>query len=283
MAGDGGRESRTGQGGDPREGFSSGVYRLMAATAQSGKRTDDLVSGTPFDLGSTNTGTGRTRVPEILLGTFLVAVFALAGAWFYSSSTQSTSYVTLLADVQRGEEIVAENLTRIEVSGDDTLQAVRWSDAGTIVGRLAITDLSRGSLVTPGLFTDQADIAPGFGIVGLALGAAEYPTTGIRPGDWVRVVAVPGSGAGDENQPATVLADRVQIVEVVTTGGSERFVSLTMETATADVVAAVEADGRVRLIQIPDTTSASVDEAADEDGSADGAAGASDPAEADDQ
>lgn len=233
------------------------MYRLMAATAQSGKRSDDLVSGTPFDLGSANTGKGRTRVPEILLGTFLVAVFALAGAWFYSSSTQSTSYVTLLADVQRGEEVTAENLTRIEVSGDDTLRAVRWSDAGTIVGRLAVTDLSRGSLVTPGLFTDQADIAPGFGIVGLALGPAEYPTAGIRPGDWVRVVAVPGSGSGEENQPATVLADRVQIVEVATTGGSERFVSLTMDTATADVVAAVEADGRVRLIQIPDSVSGS--------------------------
>ncbi|MEM7325687.1 MAG: hypothetical protein AAF531_21550 [Actinomycetota bacterium] len=224
----------------------------MAATAQSGKRGDDLVSGTPFDLGSAQTTKPKTRVPEILLGTFLVAVFALAGAWFYSTSTQRDSYVGLRTSVQRGQEISGADLIRFEVSGDERLVAIEWRDASSIVGKLAVTDMAAGTLVTPGYFTDQADIADGFGIVGLSLETGEYPTAGIRAGDWVRVVAVPRNN--DSNAPAEALADRAQIVEVATEGGTGRFVSLTMATATADRVAAVEAEGRVRLIQIPDQT-----------------------------
>lgn len=229
----------------------------MAATAQSGNRGNDLVGGTPFDLGSAQPAKGRSRFPEILLGTFLVAVFALAGAWFYSTSTQRDSYVGLRNSVQRGQEISGSDLIQFEVAGDERLVAIAWRDAATLVGKRAATDLAAGTLAAPGYFTDQADIADGFGLVGLSLEAGEYPTAGIRAGDWVRVVAVPRSTDG--NEPAAVIAERAQIVEVEAGSGTGRFFSLTMATETADVVATVEAEGRARLIQIPDETVPAVD------------------------
>lgn len=222
----------------------------MAATAQSGNRGDDLVGGTPFDLGSAQTTKQKTRVPEILLGTFLVAVFALGGAWFYSTSTSSERFVALRAPVQRGQQIEAIDLVFFEIRTDEDIEAIPAADYLDIVGRLAVTDMAAGTLLTPGQFTDQADIADGFGIVGLALETGEYPTVGLRPGDWVRVVGVPRSGEG--NAAAEVLAERVQVVEVVGDAAGARFVSLTMDTTTADLVASVEAEGRVRLIQVPD-------------------------------
>lgn len=224
----------------------------MAATAQSGRRGDDLVSGTPFDLGSAQTTKPKTRVPEILLGTFLIAVFALGGAWFYSTSTQSDSFVGLRNSVQRGQEIQGSDLIRFEVNGDERIAAIEWRDAATIVGKLAATDLAAGTLASPGYFTEQADIAEGFGIVGLSLEVGEYPTSGIRAGDWVRVIAVPPSSEGLTVPPPETIIDRAQIVEVAALAGTGRFVSLTTETATADLVASVESEGRVRLIQIQD-------------------------------
>lgn len=223
----------------------------MAATAQSGKRGDDLVNGTPFDLGSAQTTKPKTRVPEILLGTFLVAVFALAGAWFYSTSTRADAYVALRSPIQRGQEVSGSDLISFEINTDEEIEAIAWREASTIVGKVAVTDLAVGTLVAPGHFSDRADIAEGFGIVGLALETGEYPTFGIRSGDWVRVVAVPDNNSNEVNPPADVLAERVQVVEVATEAGTARFISLTMDTATADLVAAVEADGRVRLIQVP--------------------------------
>lgn len=236
----------------------------MAATAQSGRRGDDLVSGTPFDLGSAQTTKPKTRVPEILLGTFLIAIFALAGAWFYSTSTQSESFVGLRNTVQRGQEIQATDLIRFEVNGDERIVAIEWRDAATIVGKLAAADLTAGTLATPGYFTDQADIADGFGIVGLSLDVGEYPTSGIRAGDWVRVVAVPPSSAGQTVPPPETIVARAQIVEVAALAGTGRFVSLTTETAIADLVASVEAEGRVRLIQIQDSEGAGTATASDE-------------------
>ncbi len=228
----------------------------MAATAQSGKRGDDLVSGTPFDLGSAQTTKPKTRVPEILLGTFLIAVFALAGAWFNSNSTQSESFVGLRNTRQRGQEIQATDLIRFDVNGDERIVAIEWRDATTIVGKLAATDLAAGTLLTPGYFTDQADIADGFGIVGLSLDVGEYPTSGIRAGDWVRVLAVPTTSGGQIVPAPETIIDRAQIVEVAALAGTARFVSLTTETAVADLVASVESEGRIRLIQVPDTASA---------------------------
>ncbi|MGI9598218.1 MAG: hypothetical protein ACR2QK_18790, partial [Acidimicrobiales bacterium] len=87
----------------------------MAATVQNGKQ-DDLVSGTPFDLAAAQTGKAKSRVPEILVGTFLIALFALAGAWFYSTSTQSTNYLALRQGIKRGEVVANQDLTTYEIS-----------------------------------------------------------------------------------------------------------------------------------------------------------------------
>lgn len=223
----------------------------MAATVQGGsRRTDDVVGGTPFDLGSAQANKGRSRVPEILLGTLLVALFALGGAWFFSTSTSSTGFVALLNDVQRGDVIERTDLVTVQVRTDTPIQAIRAENFQTIVGQVALVDLAAGTLVAPQQFAEQADIPTGQGIVGLSLSVGEYPTAGLRTGDLVRVVAVP-AGNAPSNAPAEVLVAQAVVTEVQSSGGDARFISLTMDTSMADQVAAVAADGRVRLIQVP--------------------------------
>jgi hypothetical protein len=221
----------------------------MAATVENGGRSD--VAGTPFDLSASQSGKGKSRAPEILAGTLLVAVFALAGAWFYSTSTQSVGYITLGSPVARGEVVEASDLIVSEINNDARIRAVRWSDRASIIGQVALVDMGVGTLVAPEQFSDSDQIPAGFGVVGLNLSPGEFPTLSLQPGDLVRVIVMP---AGDDltAESVAVIADGVEIVAVAGDGNQNRFVSLVLEAELADLVAAADFQDRVRLIQVPE-------------------------------
>ena len=222
----------------------------MAATVQGGKQ-NDLVNGTPFDLAAAQTGKAKSRVPELLVGTFLVAVFALAGAWFYSTSTRTTAYVALRQDVSRGHVITRDDLTFYELSTDAPLLGIRADQFSSVVGEVAVTDLRAGTLITADQFTTGSQIPAGHGIVGLDLAPGEFPTFALRPGDRVRVAIMPQDGEVPLPEAVIVVDDDVEVVAVSDDGGRGRFVSLSLPAELADQVAAGDAQGRVRLIQVP--------------------------------
>lgn len=221
----------------------------MAATVR-GNGNEGLVDGAPFDLAATPTGRAKARIPEVLVGTLLVAVFALAGAWFYSTSTERTGYVALRQEVDKGALISRQDLTVFEVSSDSPIRGIAGEDLGSVVGKLALSDMAAGTLVTPDQFLEKALIAPGDGVVGLELLPGEFPTFSLRPGDRVRVIVVPPDGSVDP-ESIVVVAEDVEVIEVVETGGRDRFVSLTLPTALADVVTVADSQSRVRLVQVP--------------------------------
>lgn len=223
----------------------------MAATVQGGN-DNDLMTGTPFDLASAQTGKAKSRVPEILAGTLLVAIFALAGAWFYSTSTQTTAYVALRQDVTRGQVITEADLTFYELNTEAPLLGVRASDVASVVGEVALTDMRAGTLITVDQFAESSQIPPGNGVVGLDLSPGEFPTFSLRPGDRVRIVITPTAGAPPVPESIILIDDDVEVVSVV--GGDterNRFISLTLPAQLADQVAAADSQDRVRLIQVP--------------------------------
>lgn len=221
----------------------------MAATVENGGRTD-VTSGTPFDLSASQGGRRKSRAPEILAGTLLVAIFALAGAWFYSTSTRSIGYVALSGEVGRGDVIEAGDLTVSEINNDARVRAVRFADRSTLIGQVALVDLQAGTLVTPEQFSDQDQIPAGFGVVGLDLTPGEFPTFSLQSGDLVKVVLMPNS-ADSTTEPPVIIADQVEVVSVVGDNRG-RFVSLVLDAELADQVAAADFHDRVRLVQVPE-------------------------------
>ncbi len=219
----------------------------MAATFR-GERQDVELGDGPFDLATTDAARSRSRLPEMLVGTLLVAVFALAGAWFYSTSTARVGYLALREPVERGQVVERTDLTIYEVTTDAPVRGLRASALADIVGKVALTDLAPGTLVTAEQFADTADIPIGSGVVGLDLDPGEFSSFSLRPGDRVRVVLVaggPSSGADPE-----VLAESVEIVEVVEGNGRGRFIALTVDVELADRIAVAAARNEVRLIQV---------------------------------
>ncbi len=220
----------------------------MAATFR-GERTDVDSGDNPFDLATTESGRSKSRLPEVLVGTLLVALFALAGAWFYSTSTARVGYLALREPVDRGQVVERTDLTVFELTTDAQVRGLRVSSLSEVVGKVALADLGAGTLITAEQFADTADIPSGSGVVGLDLEPGEFSSFALRAGDRVRVLLVP-SGSSAIGEPV-VLAESVEIVEFLEGGGRGRFVSLVLEVELADRVAAAAAQGEIRLIQVP--------------------------------
>ncbi|MCP3859982.1 MAG: hypothetical protein GY704_10045 [Phycisphaeraceae bacterium] len=186
------------------------------------------------------------------MGLVIVALFALAGTWFYAKSTSPEGVLALRNPIERGSVINADDLQVVQISTDDSLNVLGRDDASVIVGQIALNDLSVGTLITVDHVAATAAIEPGDGVVGLALDPGEYPTLSLRPGDIVRVVEVPGPS--ESADPEVVLAAQAEIVDVATIGvQNQLFVSLSVDTSEADAIARSGARDRVRLVQVAGT------------------------------
>ena len=222
----------------------------MAATFRGERQRVESGDDNPFDLATAEAGRSKSRLPEVLVGTLLVALFALAGAWFYSTSTARDGYLALRGPVERGEVVERGDLTIFELSTEAEIRGIRASELGAIIGKVALSNLGTGTLITAEQFADTADIPPGSGVVGLDLAPGEFSSYALRPGDRVRVVLVQ-SATGSADAEPVVLAESVEIVEFIDGNGRGRFISLILDVELADRVALAAARGEVRLIQVP--------------------------------
>ncbi len=220
----------------------------MAATVR-GERREAGIGDDPFDLASADVNRARSRLPEVLVGALLVAVFALAGAWFYSTSTARVGYLAFRQSVERGDVVERADLVVYQLATDAPIAAMRASQLDEIVGKVALVDLAQGTLATTQHVADAADIPDGWGVVGLDLGPGEIPSFSLRPGHRVRVIDV---GEATTDGAPVVLAEAAEIVEVADGNGRGRFIAITLEAAEGDRVVVAAARGDVRLIQVPE-------------------------------
>ncbi len=113
-----------------------------------------------------------------------------------------------------------------------------------MIGQVAISDMAAGTLITRASVSEVAALAPGEGVVGLALEPGQFPAGHLAPGDVVNVVA-PGDTDGD------LLAEAAVVYSVEELGGQGRkFVSLRTSEADANRVAAAAESGPVRLVLV---------------------------------
>ena len=191
----------------------------------------------------------RWRWPELTVGLMVVGLSAMGGLWLHARSVDRSPVLVLRADVARGEVLDRDDLRVAEINTDDELNVLSPDRVGEIEGRVAVMDLGSGTVVSLDQFSGGGLVAPGDGVVGLALDPGEYPTLTLQPGNIVRVVAMPEPGAVSP-EPA-VLVEEAEVVDVAAVGGQDRlFVSLVMPAGDADGVAAAGAEDRVRLIEV---------------------------------
>jgi len=193
---------------------------------------------------------GRRRPGLLALGIALVAVGALAAVWLVNSASQRLPVIAVVRDVPYGSVLTDADLGTANVSVDSTVQTIPASESSSIVGSVAATDLTAGSLLTPGQVTTVAPPGPGQVLVAVAVPANRMPAGGLQAGDHLLVVDTPNSDAEPSGvPPATISATVVRLGATDVNGVT--VVDVTVATGDGPALAARTASGRIALVVEP--------------------------------
>jgi hypothetical protein len=197
----------------------------------------------------------RRRRPGLwAAGAALIAVGGLGAAALVGQAGDRVEVLAVARTVPVGQTIGEEDLRVARVAADPALRPVAVADRARVVGRLAAVELRPGALLTAAEVTDEAVPAAGQQVVGVAVRPGLMPARGVRPGDEVLLVPVPGdqTRAGEDSAapagepvPARVVRAGPADVDGVST------VDVVVSEALGPRVAAVASTGRVALVLLP--------------------------------
>ena len=195
----------------------------------------------------------RRRRPALLaLAVAMVVLGALGAAYLATSLGQTTAVIAVAREVPWGQQVTAADLVEARVSADPALDPIPYSERDALIGMVAATTLTPGSLLTREALTEQPLPPPGRQLVGVGVSAVQLPTTPLRPGDDVLLVPVAGGSgleaAGPAAVPGTVEATVVRSGPPGTDG--LRVVDVLVDAADGPDVAARAAAGLIAIVVV---------------------------------
>src|SRR3712207_3441142 len=133
----------------------------------------------------------RRRRPALLaLAVTMVVLGALGAAYLATSLGQTSPVIAIAREVPWGQALTAADLVEARISADPALEPVPYGDRDQVIGLVAATTLTPGSLLTREALTAQPLPPPGQQLVGVGVSAVQLPATPLRPGDDVLLVPV---------------------------------------------------------------------------------------------
>ena len=194
----------------------------------------------------------RRQMPWIVAGVLLVVGCALAFGVASVRASHGEQVLAVARAVPAGHVVQPGDLRVVKVTPTAGLDPVPAVSESSTIGRPTAVALVAGTLLTP---ADLGTPSGGSGdVVAVALKAGAYPPS-LGPGGRVDVVPVVG---GSSSGSAPVLGQSGSIGAVVlsvdaTPAGSsaDAVVSLQVNPADADEVAALGAAGQIALVELP--------------------------------
>ena len=189
----------------------------------------------------------RRRPALIAASVAAICLGGLLAAFAWTSTSNTESVLAMRVAVERGAVIGPDDVMTVQVSTDPALRPVPASQASTVVGQRAATDIASGTLVTSEQVSDAVLPAAGMSIVGVGLPASQMPGEPLLVGDSVRVVATPGqSGEVTAGEQVTIAATVVGVR--VNNENGQNVVSVQVPEQDAAELAARAATGNVALV-----------------------------------
>src|SRR4051812_43490624 len=131
----------------------------------------------------------RRRRPALLaLAVAMVVLGALGAAYLATSLGRTTPVIAVAREVPWGQQITAADLVEAWVSADPVLDPIPYGDRDQVIGMVAATTLTPGSLLTREALTAQPLPPPGQQLVGVGVSSVQLPATALRPGEDVLLV-----------------------------------------------------------------------------------------------
>jgi hypothetical protein len=186
-------------------------------------------------------------------GAALVALGGLAAAGLVAQAGDRVDVLAVARTVPVGQTIAAADVTVARVPADPALAPVPAAQRDRVVGRVAAVDLRPGTLLTAGEVTDTAVPGAGEQLVGVAARPGQLPARGLRPGDQVLAVPVPGDQArADETAPGAGEPVAGRVVQVGPPDGEGVVtVDLLVGQDTGARLAGLASTGRLALVLLP--------------------------------
>ena len=98
----------------------------------------------------------RRRRPALLaLALAMVVLGALGAAYLATSLGQTSPVIAVAREVPWGQTLTAADLVEARISADPALQPIPYGDRDQVIGLVAATTLTPGSLLTRDALTDQ--------------------------------------------------------------------------------------------------------------------------------
>jgi hypothetical protein len=96
--------------------------------------------------------------------------------------------IAVARPVSFGRVIEVADLRELQLPSDTGLATMPWDQVDSVAGRVAATDLSVDTVVSPDAVTDERPPQPGEAVVGLSLPPGRAPATSLEVRDQVQVI-----------------------------------------------------------------------------------------------
>ena len=195
----------------------------------------------------------RRRRPALLaLAVAMVILGALGASFVATSLGQTTSVVAVARAVAEGQTITAADLAEARIAADPVLSPIPYADRVELIGMIAATDLTAGSLLTRDALTTQRFPPPGLQLVGVAVATAQLPATPLLPGEEVLLVPMVTEGSAVAEAVAIPVPVQATVVHTGPVGvDGLRVVDVLVDDAEGPDVAARAAAGQIVIVVVP--------------------------------
>lgn len=189
----------------------------------------------------------RRDMRLLALGVILAVIASLVAAALVNRQGSSTSVVVVSKDLKPGERIEAGDLTTTDIVGKPSVQVIRAAEMAGLVGVPVSGDTPTGTLLNRGMLLEDG-VKPRIGelIVAVPVTPGQYPASGLRPGDRVRLIVTGGGAQIKGIDPGTAWSAQVLMVGQPEANGS-RTIDLSIREQDADQAAAASGSGSLSI------------------------------------
>jgi len=182
----------------------------------------------------------RVHTQWLALGAALVVLSGVLVAWGLSQAAERVQVVQVAREVKAGEVLQAGDLTITGVAYDGAVEGlVPARSLHALVGRVAAIDLTQGSLVQVGMWSDLPPLADGEDRVGAVLAAGRFPA-GLTRGDVAVAAAI--------DSTIEFSAVTVRVLDALEGADGNVVVTLAVDQASAVAVAQLAATEQLLLV-----------------------------------
>jgi SAF domain len=128
---------------------------------------------------------------QVLLAVLVVVLGGLVSMWSVSAYAHRDRVLVMAANVPVGARITIDDLLGADLTLDPRVAAFTVDQQGQVIGKVAVVNLAKGTLVNPSQIGASPLLTAGQVLVPLQLKPGQQPAVGVAPGQPVLVVPTP--------------------------------------------------------------------------------------------